>query len=47
LPDPDTQYPIALAEYLLNQNLNGNAYEMTIKVNSDTAVDWPFNIREI
>ncbi len=40
LPHPETQYPIALAEYLLNQNLNGTNYEMSLTINSHDSINW-------
>jgi hypothetical protein len=42
LPNPNTQYPVALAEALLDQNLNGNNYDMIVTVNSDDSVNWYF-----
>ncbi len=43
LPHPETQYPIALAEYLLNQNLNEISYEMSLTINSHDSINWVLN----
>ena len=40
LPQENVQYPIALAEYLLDQNLNGTELEMNMRVNSNDSIDW-------
>jgi hypothetical protein len=42
LPNQNVQYPIALAEYLLNQNLNGSDSEIEVIINSHDSVKWHF-----
>jgi len=42
LPKENVQYPIALAEHLMNQNLNEDDYEMIININSNDSVSWYF-----
>ncbi|OQY71646.1 MAG: hypothetical protein B6D44_12195, partial [Ignavibacteriales bacterium UTCHB2] len=43
LPKENVQYPIALAEHLMNQNLNeDDDYEMIININSNDSVSWYF-----
>jgi len=40
LPQANIQYPIALAEELLNQNLNGDSCEIKVTVNSNSQINW-------
>lgn len=40
LPQSGIQYPIALAEELLNQNLNGDSCEIKVTINSNSQVNW-------
>src|SRR5690606_17022457 len=42
LPHPNVQYPIALAEYILGQNINGQQPEMTVTINSNDSVNWHY-----
>jgi hypothetical protein len=47
LPESNVQYPIALAEHLLGQNLNGSSFDIVMYINSNDSIDWYFGTEGI